>query len=183
MAQYNRRTFIAKSGSEIVIRSAKAEDAQSVLILSRSVLEEEIYQMTSASEFKMTKEDEEKWIASNEIDPNKLILVAEVDSMIVGILDFSNGRRKRISHTGEFGMSVQKRVREQGIGRMLLTALLDWAERNETIEKIGLNVHANNDRAIALYKKMGFAVEGVRKRDLKYGENQYVDTIVMGLFV
>ncbi len=113
-----------------MIRSATIEDAQSVLTLGRSVLEEEIYQLTSASEFKMTKEDEEKWIAANEVDPNKLILVAEVDSSIFGILDFSNGRRRRISHTGEFGMSVDKGSREQGRQRRLRFNLMRVKELN-----------------------------------------------------
>jgi RimJ/RimL family protein N-acetyltransferase len=44
------------------------------------------------------------------------------------------------------------------------------------------NVHTN-ERAIALYKKLGFVVEGVRERDLKYGKDCCVDTVVMGRFV
>jgi RimJ/RimL family protein N-acetyltransferase len=106
-----------------------------------------------------------------------------MNSKIVGLLDFSNGHRQRIAHTGEFGMSVEKSVRDQGIGSLLLQVLIDWAAQNETIEKIGLNVHSNNERAIALYKKMGFEIEGIRKRDLEYGDGQYVDTTVMGRFV
>jgi RimJ/RimL family protein N-acetyltransferase len=98
-------------------------------------------------------------------------------------LDFSNGRRLRIAHTGEFGMSVEKSFRDQGVGSLLLEALINWATLNATIEKIGLNVHSNNERAIALYKKMGFEVKGIRKHDLKYGDGQYVDRHVMGRFV
>ncbi|HLE12815.1 MAG TPA: GNAT family protein [Bacteriovoracaceae bacterium] len=66
---------------------------------------------------------------------------------------------------------------------ILLNALIEWAFRNKTIEKIGLSVHANNDRAIALYKKLGFEIEGIKKRDLKYGDDQYIDTVVMARFV
>jgi RimJ/RimL family protein N-acetyltransferase len=183
MAEYVSTKFKSKSGAEVIVRSAVKQDAAAILDLSKGVIGEEIYQLTSGSEFKMTIESEEKWIESHLANPNHIILVAEMNSKIVGLLDFSNGHRQRISHTGEFGMSVEKTFRDQGIGSLLLKVLIEWAAKSETIEKIGLSVHNNNERAIALYKKMGFEIEGVRKRDLKYGEGQYVDTVVMGRFV
>lgn len=183
MAECKVQRLKSKSALDVEIRSAVKQDAQAILELSKGVFGEEIYQLTSGSEFKMTVEDEEKWIESHLKDLNQIILVAEMDSKIVGLLNFSNGRRRRIAHTGEFGMSVEKTHRDQGIGALLLQVLIEWVAQNTTIEKICLNVHSNNQRAIALYKKMGFECEGVRKRDLKYGEGKYVDTIVMGRFV
>jgi len=183
MAEYVPKKFKSKSDAEVEIRSAVKQDAVAILDLSKGVIGEEIYQLTSGSEFKMSNEAEEKWIESHLSNPNHIILVAEMNSKIVGLLDFSNGHRQRIAHTGEFGMSVEKYARDQGVGSLLLKVLIEWATQNKTIEKIGLNVHSNNERAIALYKKMGFEIEGIRKRDLKYGDGQYVDTIVMGRFV
>lgn len=183
MAQYKPLTYRAKSGAEVTIRSAIKADAASLLALARAVIAEEIYQLTSLSEFNSTVADEEKWIDSHGKNPNHIILVAEMDSVVVGMLDFSNGHRERIAHTGQFGISVAKSARDQGIGRILLTALVDWATENDTIEKIGLFVHSGNQRAISLYKKMGFVVEGIRTRDIKYGADHYVDTIVMGRFI
>lgn len=183
MAEFGAQKFKVKSGAEVAVRSAAKKDAPALLEMVQGIFREEIYSLTSAAEFKMTIEEEEKWIESKLKNPNHLLLLAEMNSRIVGSLDFSNGNRLRIAHTGEFGMSVDKSVRDQGIGTLLLQALFDWVAQHKTIEKIGLNVHANNERAIALYKKMGFEVEGLRKRDLKYGDNNYVDTIVMGKFV
>lgn len=183
MAEYAPRIFHLKAGAEVVIRSATVQDAADILKLSKSVVAEEIYQLISAHELTSTIESVEKWIESHLVNPNHMILVAVMNSKIAGLLDFANGHRQRIAHTGEFGMSVDKSVRDQGIGSALLKGLIDWAIQNTTIEKIGLNVHSNNERAIALYKKMGFEIEGLRKRDLKYGKGLYVDTIVMGRFV
>ena len=131
----------------------------------------------------MTIDAEEKWIESHRSNLNKIILIAEVESKIVGILDFSNGNRNRIAHTGEFGMSVLKEYRNQGIGSLLLKALMEWAKQNSTIEIISLNVHANNERAIGLYKKMGFEIEGTRRRNSKYSENTYVGSVIMARFL
>jgi RimJ/RimL family protein N-acetyltransferase len=183
MAVYMVQRCQTKSGQEVAIRSAVKTDAVGILELSKSVLNEEIYQLTSASEFTKSVEAEEKWIESHLSNPNHIVLVAELNSQIVGLLDFSNGHRTRIAHTGDFGMSVLKEFRDHGIGQLLLKSLASWAENNKSIEKISLNVHANNERAIAVYKKMGYEVEGIRRREIKYSSDLYVDTVVMMRFV
>ena len=175
MAEYAPIKLKTKSGADVLIRSAVNQDATAILELSKEVIGEEIYQLTSGAEFMMTIDGEEKWIESHLSNPNHIILVAKMNSKIVGLLNFSNGHRQRIAHTGEFGISVEKSFRDQGIGSLLLQVLIDWATQNKTIEKLCLNVHSNNERAIGLYKKMGFEIEGIKKRDLKYGDGQYVE--------
>ncbi|MBL7671450.1 MAG: hypothetical protein JNM39_13275 [Bdellovibrionaceae bacterium] len=61
MADYVPTKLKSKSGVEVVIRSATKQDAAAILELSRGVIGEEIYQLTSGSEFRMTIEGEEKW--------------------------------------------------------------------------------------------------------------------------
>jgi RimJ/RimL family protein N-acetyltransferase len=61
----------------------------------------------------------------------------------------------------------------------LLQTLIDWAEANPLIEKIGLAVFANNEAAIRLYRKLGFMEEGRRPREMKLGPGQYVDDVLM----
>ncbi|MBD8500833.1 GNAT family N-acetyltransferase [Paenibacillus arenosi] len=51
---------------------------------------------------------------------------------------------------------VTESERGKGIGNRLLTAALTWLFAFETIEAITLCVNANNDKAIPLYKKVGF---------------------------
>lgn len=62
MAEYKCAKFKLKSGVDVAIRSAVKRDAAAILELSRSVIGEEIYQLTSGVEFKMTIEAEESWI-------------------------------------------------------------------------------------------------------------------------
>jgi RimJ/RimL family protein N-acetyltransferase len=66
---------------------------------------------------------------------------------------------------------------------MLMQSLIEWAEKNETIEKLTLAVFSTNVRAIALYKKLGFAIEGMCHRDIKIPDGTYVDSILMYKFV
>ena len=44
-------------------------------------------------------------------------------------------------------MSVNKAERNQGMGKALLEALIEWAEREPLLEKLRLEVFATNERA------------------------------------
>lgn len=48
------------------------------------------------------------------------------------------------------------------------------------LHRIQLDVYASNERAIHVYEKVGFTIEG-RRRDAVYARGQYEDVIVMGL--
>lgn len=183
MAKIEPIKFNLKNSKSIIIRTPVETDAEQILAVSKAVIGEEIFQLTSSEEFNLTVADEVKWINSHSEKPNAIIFIAEIENKIIGLLDFSSGHRRRIAHTGEFGMSVLKEYRGLGVGTALLTSLVDWAQKHDKIEKINLMVHSTNTTAIAAYKKMGFAVEGVRQKDLKYSASEYVDTVLMGKFV
>lgn len=181
MGHIKKQLYKLKDGRIVIIRTAEENDAEAFLILSKAILSEEIYSVTQADELNQTIDQEKIWLKSNFENQSHLVLVAEVDGHLIGQLDFSNGRRKRNAHTGQFGMGVHKDFRSMGIGSLLLRALIDWAKDHPELEKINLSVHHTNERAIAAYKKLGFQVEGLRTKDLKYPNGVYVDTILMGL--
>jgi RimJ/RimL family protein N-acetyltransferase len=177
------KTYKLKNGATVTIRTATEHDAEAYLSLGKSIMAEQIYSLTQPEELNLTIEQEREWLRSKFEDDCHLVICAEVNGQIVGQLDFSNGHRKRNAHTGEFGMGIHKDFRGLGIGSLLIGALVDWAKNNPKIEKINLCVHQNNDRAIATYKKFGFQVEGLRTKDLKYSNDVYVDSLLMGLHV
>jgi RimJ/RimL family protein N-acetyltransferase len=180
MSSISPLLFTSKTGRACTIRSASTADASSVLAMAKAVMEEQIFTLTSVEEFTLTEEQEAGWIEGMLAHPSGLILVAAIGDEVVGMLSFSNGQRKRIAHTGEFGLSVAKAYRDEGIGAQLVKSLLAWAAIHPTLEKVNLKVHATNTRAIALYRKLGFEQEGLLRNDIKYGPGRYVDSIVMG---
>lgn len=183
MGKVDQQSYKLKDGRTVTIRTAHENDAEAYLILGKSVMSEEMYTLTQADELTFTIEQEKNWLKTNINDDSHLILVAEVNGQVVGQLDFMNGHRRRNSHTGEFGMGVHKDFREIGIGSMLLRTLIEWAKAHAEIKKINLSVHKTNERAMAAYKKQGFQIEGTRTKDLKYPNEVYVDTVLMGLHV
>ena len=68
-------------------------------------------------------------------------------------------------HVGRMWMGLLPESRGRGIGETLLRATMDaaWAFG---FKRIQLEVFATNARAIALYRKVGFVDEGVRRQAL-----------------
>jgi len=64
----------------------------------------------------------------------------------------------------------------------------DWDEaireikKQKGLEKISLTVFSTNEAAINLYRKFGFQIEGISKRQYKI-EGKYVDETIMEKFL
>ncbi|AWO74993.1 GNAT family N-acetyltransferase [Geobacillus thermoleovorans] len=183
MGNIQPRRLVTASGQPIVIRTAWPEDAERVVAFVKAVAAEAPYLLTTEAEVVTTSERQKQWLQQIMNDPGKLAIVAEQEGDIIGFLDFHNGNKQRTKHQGSFGMSVKKDFRDQGIGTALLAALLDWAKENPLIEKVCLEVVADNTNAIRLYQKFGFVEEGVKKKAAKIDDGTYWDLILMARFV
>ena len=105
-------------------------------------------------------------------------VVANQDGKIVGWCDAIPGDAGR-AHIGGLGMGVLKDHRGQGIGERLLEATIDGARRFG-LQKIELSVYSSNEPAIALYRKLGFVEEGLKKRG-RLVDGIYDDVLLMAL--
>lgn len=164
---------------QINIRVACLADAQQMLKIQQEVMAEERYFISTEAEFQQTIEGQQAWIQKKLANDRDIILIAECNKTIVGWLAFQSPERKRLAHTGSFGMMVRKDQRGQGIGKRLIEALLTWAAANPLIEKVCLGVLSSNISAIALYRKMGFIEEGRKIHEIKIADNLYVDDVLM----
>jgi RimJ/RimL family protein N-acetyltransferase len=109
-----------------------------------------------------TLDEEREFLARVEAAPGSVVLVADVDGALVGMLDFHAYRHPQRQHTGIVGMSVAADWRGQGIGTALLGALFRWAP-GQGVRRVELEVLANNPGAIRLYERLGFQHEGTRR--------------------
>lgn len=108
-----------------------------------------------------------------------LFLVAVAHERIVGFSRCEGNSLKRFSHKIEFGVCVLKEFWGYGIGKNLLKESIAWADSNG-IKKITLRVLETNEKAIALYKNLGFEIEGILKNDKILSDGNYYNTILMG---
>jgi ribosomal protein S18 acetylase RimI-like enzyme len=69
-----------------------------------------------------------------------------------------------------------------GIGKNLMKETISWADANG-IKKIVLNgVVETNEKAIELYKRLGFEIEGLMKNDRILSDGKYYNTYMLGRF-
>ncbi|MEL7648798.1 MAG: GNAT family protein [Sedimentibacter sp.] len=170
------------NGEKLIIRRSKKSDAKDLVDYINSVAGETDYLSFGVGEFGMTVQQEEDFIENTSKKENALSLIAEINGKVVANLNFSGGARRRVSHVGEFGISVQKEYWGHGIGEELIRYLIDWCKSSGTIRKINLRARTDNARGIRLYKKLGFEEEGVLKRDLMV-DGIFYDSLCMGLLI
>ncbi|MCA1054115.1 GNAT family N-acetyltransferase [Rossellomorea aquimaris] len=167
-----------------LIRTVKPGDAEALLAISTSIISEGAYFIRVPEESEeMSPDQQREHIQKVLKNDRETMIVAEIDGEVVGSVDFRSHHLKRLAHTGSISMSVSENYRNMGIGKNLLKALLDWAEQHPHIEKVSLGVFSTNQRAISLYKRLGFIEEGRKIKEFKLDDNHYADDILMYKFV
>ncbi|OGO79244.1 MAG: GNAT family N-acetyltransferase [Clostridiales bacterium GWB2_37_7] len=171
-----------KNGQLLSIRRGEGQDAAKIIAYIQQIAGESDHLTFGSGEFNITVEQEVKIIEDFQRSANQVYLIAEIDGNVVGNLSFKARGRPRISHTGEFGVSVLKEYWGIGIGKHLINSLLEWAREGGIIRKINLRVKEDNLQGIALYKQLGFHEEGKLTRDFHIN-GKFYDSICMGIHV
>ena len=104
--------------------------------------------------------------------------VAEIGGKVVGAihLDVGEGRE---SHVGTLSMAVHDMYQGQSIGKMLMLTLIDLADNWLNLLRLQLEVYTDNERAVNLYKRFDFEIEGKKRCD-GFRAGVYVDSYIMG---
>lgn len=95
--------------------------------------------------------------------------IADVDDKVAGHLTILLNSRPRRKHAASFGIAVHPEFQGKGVGKALMTDLLDIADNRLGLVRVELVVFADNARAIALYEQFGFAHEGRQRKDVLRG--------------
>ena len=156
----------------IITRKIKEGDADEFLSLCRKVDAETPFMMFEPGERPTTIEEQRYEIREILLRDNQTIFVAENDGLI-GYLTACGGRYKRNRQTAYIITGILRGFTSQGIGTRLFEELELWAKRKD-IHRLELNVVAHNEAALALYRKMGFEIEGKKKHSLLIN-NTYAD--------
>ncbi|WP_426751608.1 GNAT family N-acetyltransferase [Myxococcus sp. Y35] len=100
---------------------------------------------------------------------------------LVGVLGLKREARAKLAHKAVvWGMYVVPEARSRGVGRRLLSALIEEARKMGGIQCLLLGVAVGNAPAHALYRSMGFRTYGVEPHALRVGET-FVDEELMVL--
>ena len=105
-------------------------------------------------------------------------LVAQVGDKVIANSEISR-RSGFSSHVCSLGIAIKDGFRDIGIGTQMMKCLISKA-KEWGLKLIELSVYASNQRAIHVYKKVGFEEVG-RKPNYIYKNDEYIDLIDMVL--
>ena len=103
----------------------------------------------------------EMWQSRLEVaDKNFICLVAEQEGKVVGQLGLHLANSLRRKHVATLVIAVSVNVQGKGVAHQLMKAALDLCDNWLNVRRIELQVFVDNERAISLYKKHKFKIEG-----------------------
>ncbi|SHF09472.1 GNAT family N-acetyltransferase [Alkalibacter saccharofermentans] len=162
---------------DLYIRPIQLEDAKEINNLRRMEgIMENIMGLPSE-----TVMDSKGYIAKEDSLRHQFVAVLKKDrsnEVIVGTAGLHLNELPRKRHSATIGIMVHTEYQGMGIGKQLMNAVLDVADNWLMLTRIELEVFADNEKAINLYQKLGFNVEGVKKK-AAIRNGRYADEMLM----
>jgi len=176
---YKEKRIVLKNGIDCILRSTRPEDADIILPHFKLTSEETGFMARYPEEITMSIESEKKFLADQQTDPKSIMIAAIIDGKIIANAGISYVQNNiKYLHRAVFGISIQKEYWNIGIGSSILTEMIVWAKKAD-YEQIELEVLCENERAIALYEKLGFEIYGTREKSFKYKDGTYASEFLM----
>lgn len=161
----------------MLIRHIEIADAAKYLALRKQLDRETVFRLYEPGENAMTLAAQAVAIEQVVESRNSTIILAEEGGELIGYLDATGRPEARIKHVAHISLAIRHGYIGKGIGTRLFVELEQWA-RDVGLHRLELSVMVNNPVAIALYSKMGYAEEGLKRHSMLV-EGEYIDEVYM----
>ena len=170
-----------KDGRTCILRNCTAKDGKAVLEVFNLTHGQTDWMLTYPDEMTFTVEQEAKFLQDKTDSSDEIEILAEIDGKVVGTAGISCvGRQEKLKHRAEFGIGIDKGCWGLGIGHALTEACIECAVA-AGYAQLELDVTAENERAIALYKREGFEEFGRNPRGFRSREGRWQELVLMRL--
>lgn len=176
-----RKEIRLRDGHQCLLRSASASDAEKILVNFNKTHGETEYLLSYPGEKNFTIGEEADFLQNKECSPSEAEICAIVDGRIVGTAGVDAiGLREKIRHRASCGISIEKDYWGLGIGRALMTACIECAKQ-AGYSQLELEAVSDNERAIGLYRSLGFLEYGRNPRGFRTRDSQWQELVLMRL--
>lgn len=168
-----------KLGRTVVLRNAEVSDSEDLIKYMKITTKETPFLIREPDEFHMTLEQEEAFVKGRIEDERELMLIATINGEHMGNCSLMRvGNYKRYGHRCEVAIALYQKYCGVGIGTLMLETVLSVA-KELGYEQAELEVVQDNERAMKLYKKLGFDKYGIFPNNMKYADGTYTDAVWM----
>ena len=170
-----------RDGRTCTLRNGTQEDGQAELDIFILTHEQTDYLRSYPDEGSSTPEEEGAYLQEQTESAREIEILAVVDGAVVGSAGIEAvGSSSKTCHRAEFGVGIDRAFWGLGIGRALMDACIACA-RKAGYEQLELDVVADNERAVAMYRRAGFVEYGRNPRGFKTREGRYQELVYMRL--
>ena len=167
-------------GTEVTLRPEVASDLEPVWDMFSSLSAESLQYLP----VRLTRERAEGWFKEINYDsvlPILSLVETEGGVRVVASATLSFGGMEHNRHVATFGVTVHDDYQNRGLGTALTMYMVEVA-RAKGLKRVALEVVADNLRAVNVYEKCGFKVEGrLTMSHWNYVRGRFCDDLVMGL--
>jgi len=166
------RTVTLRDGRRVHIRPLKEDDREGLHGMYQSMSDDALRWSMAP----YTEETIDTWIGDL---PNLISLVAVHLGEIIGYASIQKFAHPRLAGTGDLNIYIHQDYQGAGLGTALMVMLLN-AANEQSLHRINLEVVADNEKAVHLFRKFGFNVEGRRVEAYKAINGSLHDILLMG---
>ena len=135
----------------------------------RSAYAESEYLLYEPDEYEATSDQARQQWVTGTLQRGNVMFICEQDARVIGVVIGLRSNFRRTRHNLFLILGVLGQWHRQGLGHRLMSELVSWAGA-EGIRRLELVADVRNAPAIALYKKVGFEIEGTRREARLIGE-------------
>ncbi|SCY11714.1 Protein N-acetyltransferase, RimJ/RimL family [Butyrivibrio hungatei] len=168
-----------KNGKEALLRNGEFADGEAVFVNFNETHAETDYLLSYPDENSFDAQQEAEFLKEKTESPNEIEIVAVVDGVVAGTAGIEAvGAKYKLKHRAELGIAILKEYWGLGLGKALMEACIECA-KEAGYTQLELNAVAENERAVALYKKMGFVEYGRNPRGFNSRVSGYQEVVYM----
>ena len=175
------KSVVLRDGSVLQISRPRGENAAEILEYLKIVGGETHFLLMDENGLGISEEREAKILEAAYVEPRGGMHFGKINREIACMFSLSCHPRRRLAHTGGIALSVRKKYWHIGVGSAIMETLIELA-KEASLKNVELGVYADNERAIALYRRFGFEEIG-RHRGKMYVDGEYYDEILMDLHI
>lgn len=170
-----------KNQKRCLLRNCEAKDAKAVYDDFNLTHKQTDFLLAYADENSFTVDQEREFLRQKEESRNEIQIGALVDEKLVGMAGIESvGEKDKVKHRAELGISIEKDFWQLGIGRALMEACIECAKQ-AGYTQVELEVVAENQSAISLYKSIGFVEYGRNPMGFRSRMSGWQELILMRL--
>lgn len=159
--QYTAKTVMLKDGRTATFRAPDpVRDTRAMIDYLKVTAGETEFLSRTPAECDVTEEKEKAFLGNLLRAENAVMIVCEVDGVLAGNCEIVFETRAKKKHRATVMIAIRQKFWNLGIGTAMLCEMIDLARTHDT-EQLELSVVEGNERAIALYRKMGFEPVGM----------------------